>query len=389
MNRLLGVERFEKTTTSTPVRVQLWKRWGARLVLVFGALLVSLALAEMSVRFVAPQPTGMSHQDRYGLPLHYPGITRYLPQYGHVVSFNRVGMRDREHSVQKPAGVFRILLLGDSFMEAVQVPFEASLASLLERNLASVRGKRVEVINAGVSGWGTDDELRYLTRYGLRYKPDLVVVAITLHNDVSDNLRETWHTVVRGVLQEKQVPATPFWRYQQLRVKSFIATRFQLYQLWRRVRHGGQIRRAGRALNTHVLDLFREKPPAEIERGIALTDHLLAALRDTTRAAGGQVALVLLPIRYQLADSAFVEFARHGTAAQQELAIGRPQIVMGEIAGRLEIPVIDLLPKFREWTASNHSDPLFLEWDGHWNEAGHRLATQVVVAGLQQSGLLR
>ena len=61
--------------------------------------------------------------------------------------------------------------------------------------LRSEPAKRIEVINAGVSGWGTDDELRYLTEYGLKYQPDLVVVAMTLHNDISDNLRQDWHRV--------------------------------------------------------------------------------------------------------------------------------------------------------------------------------------------------
>ena len=110
--------------------------WARNGILVLGALGAALMLAEVAVRLLAPQPTGLSHQDRYGLAQHYPGITRYLPQYGHEVTFNSAGMRDREHVADKPAGVFRVLLLGDSFMEALQVPFEASLASLLEKSLA-------------------------------------------------------------------------------------------------------------------------------------------------------------------------------------------------------------------------------------------------------------
>src|SRR5262249_7876809 len=150
---------------------------------------LALATAELGLRLFAPQPVGLSHQDRYGLPLHYPGITHFLPQYGHEVSFNSAGMPDREHALEKQPGAFRLLLLGDSFMEALQVPADSMLATLMERDLTRATGRPVEVINAGVSGWGTGDELRYLTRYGLAYHPDLVVVAMTLHNDISDNLR--------------------------------------------------------------------------------------------------------------------------------------------------------------------------------------------------------
>jgi hypothetical protein len=54
----------------------------------------------------------------------------------------------------------------------------------------------------------------------------------------------------------------------------------------------------------------------------------------------------------------------------------------------LGIPAIDLLPGFRRWTADS-SAPLYLEWDGHWNEAGHRLATEVTAQGLIDAGALR
>ena len=44
-----------------------------------------------------------------------------------------------------------------------------------------------------VAGARPHDELRYLTQYGLQWRPDLVHVVMTLHNDISDNLRQTWH----------------------------------------------------------------------------------------------------------------------------------------------------------------------------------------------------
>ena len=50
--------------------------------------------------------------------------------------------------------------------------------------------------------------------------------------------------------------------------------------------------------------------------------------------------------------------------------------------------MIDLLPRFRQWTADSTA-PLYLEWDGHWNEAGHRLAAEVVTEGLVEAGVVR
>ncbi len=345
--------------------------------LLSGSLSVAIVLIEVALRLLAPQPTGLSYQDRFGLQMHYPGITRMLPQYGHEVSFNSVGMRDVEHSIGKPTGTFRILLLGDSFMEALQVPFEASFPSLLKRELE--RGARgpVEVINAGVSGWGTDDELRYLTHYGLEYRPDLVVVMMTLHNDFSDNLRQEWHSLKGDMLVENSVSPTPDVEYRLSQIKAFIATRFQLYQLWRRVRHGKDIRVGGRQLNAHVTQLFGMPTSASITTGARLTSLLLSKLNAVTVAAGGRVVLVLLPIKYQLSDSAFADFVSKSGAVREAMKLDQPQGLIGPAAGQLGIPTIDLLPSFRRWT-SDCSSPLYLSWDGHWNETGHRLAAAAV-----------
>jgi hypothetical protein len=364
------------------------KSWWKAGLLVSASIVAALAVAELAVRLLAPQPTGLSHQDRFGLALHYPGITRYLPQYGHDVSFNSAGMRDGEHAPEKPAGVFRVLLLGDSFMEALQVPFEASLPSLLERSLTERTGKRVEVLNAGVSGWGTDDELRYLTEYGLRYQPDLVVVAMTLHNDISDNLRQEWHTLHNGALVTQAVTPMSPMRYKIVQLKAFLATRFQLYQLWRRARHGREIRQVGSQLQSHVVQLFLDPAPEKIAEGLDLTGHLLAAIRDTTTAAGGRVVVVLLPIIYQLSDTSFAGLVNSAGVPAQEMQIRKPQEVATRMADSLGIEVIDLLPRFRRWTAEGAA-PLYLGWDGHWNSTGHRVAAEQITDQLVATGAMQ
>lgn len=364
------------------------RRWLANGLLLVVAGSGALAVTELGLRWFAPQPTGLSHQDRYGLALHWPNMTRHLPQYGTTATFNSVGMRDREHALAKPAGTYRILLLGDSFMEALQVDFPASLPSLLEQRLAQVGPKTVEVVNAGVSGWGTDDELRYLEQYGMRWKPDLVLVAMTLHNDISDNLRQEWHTMVADTLVEQTRAPMSRLRYAVVWLKAFLATRFQTYQLWRKVIHGGEMRQVARQLNTHVVDLFRDPAPDRIQKGWKLTELLLRRMRGVAAANGSELALVLLPLKPQLSDPAFAELAAHAAVPTGEMHREAPQEVMKGIGERLNIPVIDLLPAFRQWTAEGKA-PLYLEWDGHWNAAGHALAASVVAEGLAARGVGR
>src|SRR5262249_2400221 len=89
----------------------------------------------------------------------------------------------------KLEGTFRILVLGDSFVEAMHVPLAATFGHVLQELLASDgrAGRRIEIITAGVSGYGTASEVLYFEREGKRYEPDLVLLAFYPGNDVKNN----------------------------------------------------------------------------------------------------------------------------------------------------------------------------------------------------------
>ena len=363
------------------------KTWWLNGVLLLGAILVAAGMSEAGIRLFYPQPLGVWHHDRNGLALHWPGLATYLPQFGQSVSFNSEGMRDREHAVPKPADVFRILVLGDSFMEALQLPFEASFPSLLERAFEGRPGKRVEVVNASVSGWGTDDELQYLTTYGMRWKPDLIVVAVTLHNDISDNLRQRFHTVHGMALVQRPRTRATFLDYTLLQLKGFLASHSHTYQLVRRAQRASEMRGEARHLGSHVAQLFRVDTSEEIAKGVSLTSLLLERMKTTAAAGGGRVAVVLLPLGSQISDAKFTELARAEREAPPTWQLDKPQRLVTHAADQGGIPVIDLLAAFREWTAAG-GGALYLERDGHWNAQGHRLAADIVSRDLVRRGLL-
>lgn len=102
--------------------------------------------------------------------------------------------------MRKPAGSFRVAVLGDAFVEARQVDAEKTFWRLLGRNLGSciaLGGKQVEVLNFGIGGYATTEELLTLRRDVLRFSPDLVLLGFFADNDVHDNskalsLATTW-----------------------------------------------------------------------------------------------------------------------------------------------------------------------------------------------------
>ncbi|RKZ76141.1 MAG: hypothetical protein DRR19_28845, partial [Candidatus Parabeggiatoa sp. nov. 1] len=103
------------------------------------------------------------------------------------VEFNSQGFRDVEHPVEKPPGVKRIVLIGDSFSESAQVNMADTFYRQLE-NFLNVSGQeKWEIINLGVGDFGTAQQWLALTEIGLKYSPDLVLHQIFPLNDICNN----------------------------------------------------------------------------------------------------------------------------------------------------------------------------------------------------------
>src|SRR5438067_876897 len=167
------------------------RTWRRRLLLVLFGVVFGLALVEIGLRLIGySYPEFYVSDARRGYSLR-PNMEGWYRKEGEAnVRINSDGLRDREHWKIKPLNTFRIAVLGDSFVEALQVPFEESFCYLIEQQLRSCparAGHDVEVINFGVSGYGTAQELITLRSEVWQYSPDLVLLAVTTNNDISDN----------------------------------------------------------------------------------------------------------------------------------------------------------------------------------------------------------
>ena len=156
-------------------------------------LALAFLLFETSLRLWWPQspalegPAVSSQDVQMGRP--YPAnshLRYYLPERTVDLQFNAEGMRDAaSHPIPKPPGVFRILLVGDSFTAGMANQYEEIWPVLLERRLTGKRGA-IDVIKAGVDSFDTLSELLTMRRLIPRYHPDLVLMAF-LPNDIFDN----------------------------------------------------------------------------------------------------------------------------------------------------------------------------------------------------------
>src|SRR5206468_1960272 len=115
-------------------------------------LLFALAIVEVGLRFRAAG----EHRYMASDPLLHHRLKPNLRTRVSGVEFNTnsLGLREREIMRPKPAGVFRVLMLGDSFTEGAGLPVEATVAKRVESALNG-HGCRttVEVLNAGVASY--------------------------------------------------------------------------------------------------------------------------------------------------------------------------------------------------------------------------------------------
>ncbi|NJO00077.1 MAG: SGNH/GDSL hydrolase family protein, partial [Anaerolineales bacterium] len=166
----------------------------AQMGLIVAGLVFGLGVAEIAARQLDPPYQGGDlHQcDRMLGWKGWPGITMTVETdgYQHQVSWNADGFHDVEHTLAKPDGVFRILVLGDSFVEASEVSVEQTSFFVLQEtlNAQAPPGLKFEVISGGMRAWGPPQELIYFRARGQHYQPDLVLVMWLPANDLTDVL---------------------------------------------------------------------------------------------------------------------------------------------------------------------------------------------------------
>ena len=128
-------------------------------------------------------------------PYLFKGFYEYDPDLGFRVRAyypvdqgtmtNKFGFNDHDYPLQKTPGIYRILVVGDSFGWAGGR--EGNYTAVLERQLENHYGyHRIDIINAGYPMTHTAEQLVMLKKYGLQYHPDLVILGFFVGNDFID-----------------------------------------------------------------------------------------------------------------------------------------------------------------------------------------------------------
>lgn len=291
------------------------------------------------------------------------------------ISMNGEGFFDSKHQVVKPPGRKRILFLGDSFT----IGFGVSRKNRYTDRIREYLPPGFEVINMGMWGWSTDQELLVLREEGLKYSPDVVVLAMFV-DDISNChffsvneglfLKPKFSLSGENALKLGNVPV-PNNRTKSL-LYNIMLTRF--YKLRNRIGVGSKFQKMG------FFSVFDKAFLKEYKYTLPL--RIVSEVQGVLKSNQAKLLLVIIPYTDQFMKNKIYAAGKGAFGIPPErLDLGLPQKVIKLYCKRAGIPVLDLLPAFK---AEYGKEKLFFKRDLHWTVAGHRLAARTIYQHLRR-----
>lgn len=350
--------------------------------LVLGSVLFAVLLAEVLVRLLAPQqlilirPDLWQPADTVGW-LRRPNVdVRINTGEGWVdVHTDQDGFRVGESGRVRQGD--RVLVQGDSFMEALQVQYEESFAGLLQAELPSRLRRPVSVRNAGVGAWEPSQYLLQAKRLLPRDDYSLVVTSIFLGNDIVPQRTDYYprrapverhpFRIPRSLDRRELVMSTLVPLNESLEVRShlFILFRNNLETLRMR-------------LGLHPLAFPPEFMVSESTSARWDVAGDLAAEIDSVAASRGtDVLFVLIPAAFQIDSVAFANYVTGYGLDPDSIDLEQPNRKVAAELERRGLRYIDALPAFR--AAYDTGAVLYGSIDPHLSAAGHRVLADAVL----------
>ena len=388
------------------MNVPRWRSIGARLLLVSCGLLIGGLIAESTLMLLGVSYPLFYAPDVYAGSRLRPGFEGWYQKEGRAyIQVNRWGFRDREHSLAKPPGTLRIAVLGDSFAEALQVPLEQTFWSVLERQLSTAKAGSaldVEVLNFGVSGYGTGQQLRVLRQYVWQFQPDVVLLAFFAGNDVRNNSKQLESDLARPffrldsaqdalVLDDSFLTHPTFVksRSDSVRLKVTLINHSRLLQLaveWRNRQQASSARQPASLESGLDAACFVEPTDGEWRQAWNITDRLIGKMNAEAVQRGALFMVTTVTSAIQVHVDPNVRKAFAGKLGVPDLEY--PERHIQALGRRKGFDVIALSEPMRQYAERQQ---IFLHGfsntelgTGHWNAAGHRLAGQLIAADIHR-----
>lgn len=305
-------------------------------------------------------------------------------------STNSLGLRDREHAFEPGPGLIRVVVVGDSFAWGYGVSDGETFADVIEQQTPGV-----EVINLGVTAFGLRQEITYFQRLGIKFKPDILVVAL-VQNDIYElpDVASAAKTAENERIDAETSGSDPdtvslFRRLKQYLGKEVVTYRILVDALNSSptmvdllLQLGLKEELAGlEALDPNIGTALKNYPPV-VAAGWEKTFQQLRELKSYTDANGVRLVLALIPALQSVDPRSLNRSLSYSVFRPDDFDVGKPYAIIEAFGTDVGIEVINALPVFVR--AYDAGEALYLPGDMHFNAAGHELFAEEIAHHLFQ-----
>ncbi|MBI5471785.1 MAG: SGNH/GDSL hydrolase family protein [Ignavibacteriae bacterium] len=266
--------------------------------LFLGSILFSLAIAEIVIRLFVPQETKRLaiYDEELGWRGEPGGSGTYVRLKDSIevpFHYNELGFRDDE--VQPRSAVKkRIVFLGDSFIENLEVPFEKTFVALVRDRLKHDLHSTVDLVALSSQGYSTAQELLALKKFQSQLQPDVAILFFYTGNDFEDNLRREFASLDstgKLVFAENR---TSWFRRQLLSFKRWLyESSFLVFYLKNVIESAGAV---------NLGDETKHVEGGSDEYKLEITRQLIIETKKYVEAQGMKFGLVLFTNKHQLRE---------------------------------------------------------------------------------------
>jgi len=376
-----------------------------KLILVAVGFLSGFLIAEMAFRiFHRPKvDAAVSYVNRHGYYVYPSSAKLYFKneeKRESIITTDEYGLRNEPGSLESS----EIMLVGDSFVSAVNSTDDETLAGQLRR-------KGLKVYNAGMDGFSSYHEYRLLCDLLEKCHPRCVVLCFYLGNDFHDNYFQEcdneWPVPsaseskgsatagdassaqgtgkMAGISSEVSSSPSSFRRnLKALLMKSAVIS--HLVSRSKKLAEGSRNIMASYSLSE--MEFFRNTPGTGAMKAAEKTDLIISLFADLLKKRGIEFLILAIPSKAQAMKS-FHEIARfaedrnsHDHALDvimKGYSFDRPDALLKKLAAKKNIPCISLLQIYRK----NGAEKAYYRIDHHWNATGQAMAAELLYKCLQ------
>lgn len=324
---------------------------------------------------------------------------------------NSKGFRsDHEYSYVTPKKTYRILFLGDSFVDGMRTDQNDTIGYVLEKYLEKeYTGNSYKDFEVMISGHNNPaNAWYYYQEHGCKYSPDLVILGITIGNDIICNNYETHiipeknsdgTTVLRLSSKPKQgycnlldmfLPEDAHLKHSKLKetikkaefnIRSRLSRKSQIFGyiippvLYPNNSIPGKVQIADFCIS---LGLFYNPISEEINNVYINTEHVLSGISEAVSLNQSDLLIVLFPVRVQISNKDWNLLTRFYNLNRNKFDLSHPNSRIKTFCTTQKIECLDLLPAFSDHY-NNTSTPLYRSrGDMHFNEIGQRISGKVI-----------